>query len=159
MGRARKGWDKEIADAAEAEGKSAEQKLRDDAAADKAAADERDAKANAKIVRAEAIPAAIEAGAKADRAKALIGLADLSDVEVDDNGDVDAAALKLAITNALAEYPEFKAGASATGASGAEHDGGDAGVVSPEQFKVMGYKERTELYNKDPEAYARLSAA
>jgi len=70
--------------------------------------------ANQRLVQADAKVAALELGAKPDRVAALLRLADLSDVEVDDKGVVDTAAVKDALSAVLSEYPEFKAGESSS---------------------------------------------
>lgn len=81
--------------------------------------------ANARLIRAEAKEAALAAKANPDRVNALLKLADLSDITVGDDGEVDPKAVRKAIDAALKEYPEFKAGAGKGGASGGEHNGGD----------------------------------
>lgn len=44
------------------------------------------------------------------------------------------------------------------GVKGGNGSGGDPGAITKEAFAKMGYKERAELYGKNPEAYKALSA-
>jgi hypothetical protein len=70
--------------------------------------------ANQRLVQADAKVTALELGAKPDRVTAILRLADLSDIEVDDQGVVDAAAVKDAVNAVLADFPEFKASESSS---------------------------------------------
>lgn len=79
--------------------------------------------ANQRLVLADAKVAAVTAGAKSDRVAALLKLVDLSDIGVDDAGNVDAKAIEKAVKKGLDEYPEFKAVDGKTGKSSTEMNG------------------------------------
>lgn len=84
-----------------------------------------DAKAEARTARvlARAEILASQAGARHDRIEDVIGKADLSEIEVDDKGKVDSAAVTKAIETVLAKYPEWKAEKTGASRSGAEFNG------------------------------------
>lgn len=108
----------------EAQGKTAEEQAKQAAKDADDRAKSATEKANGRLVKADAKVAAVTAGVKGERVDAVLKLADLSDVEVSDDGDVDPKAVKKAIDAVLKEYPEFKAGGSGKGgASGGEHNG------------------------------------
>lgn len=71
----------------------------------KAAAREATAEAQAKIVKAEARGALKALGVKPERVGKLVGLLDLTEVDVDDDGEVEG--LDEAIDALKAEYPEL----------------------------------------------------
>lgn len=81
------------------------------------------AKANERIVTADAKVAATEAGVKADRLAAFLRITDLAGIEVDDDGNVDAKALKKAVDSTLKDFPEFKGTAAGPGRAGGRHNG------------------------------------
>jgi len=92
---------------------------------------ETEAKANAKLVLADAKVAAVEAGVKAERIATFMRLVDLGSVDVDNDGNPDAKAVKAAVAAALKDAPEFKADAGAKkGASGGDMNG-DGGKDRP----------------------------
>lgn len=51
-----------------------------------------------------------------------------------------------------------EAGAGFKGVKGGEGDKGNPSAITKEAFAKMGYKERADLYSKNPEAYKTLSA-
>lgn len=124
-------------------------------------------------VEANALVAATEAGLPADRIRAAVKLADLSvDEMIDDNGEVDAGAVRSAINDATKTYSFLKvaddapatdsddAPAPKVGGKTPKPDGDKAlDGVTAERFREMGYQERVQLYNRDPQLYERLSAA
>lgn len=87
------------------------------------AANEATARANARLIRADAKVAAVGAGVKADRVEAFLRVADLSDVKVNDDGEPDGKAIAKVVSSTLADFPEFKAPKGTGGASGGEHNG------------------------------------
>lgn len=126
IGQARKGWEKDLGDYAEAQGQTEAERLTAERDAARRQAEEAVATANQRLVAAEAQTVALDAGANPKRVAALLRLTDLGDVDVSDSGEVDAAALKAAVTKALAEYPEFKADAqhgAQQGSSGGDMNG------------------------------------
>lgn len=65
-------------------------------------------KANNALIKAEAKVAAMSLGVRADRVNHVIRLATLKDVTIDEDGAIDAAAVKAAIEQVLKEIPELK---------------------------------------------------
>lgn len=142
-----KKWEKAAAEKAEREKMDdAERAKAEKADAEKAAA-EKVSGANARLVKAEAKSAALAAGVKADRVDRFLRNVDLDDIEVDDDGKIDEAAVGKAVKQALDDVPEFKGGASngKGGASGGDF-GGDAkpAQLTHDQLKGMTPKEITE---------------
>lgn len=118
--KAKKAAEEEVKQAAErAKMDDAERAKAEKADAEKASA-ELVATANKRIVKTEAKVAALAAGVKPDRMSPFMRLVDLDDIEVDDEGEVDEAALKKAIEAALKDAPEFKGTPGKGGASGGE---------------------------------------
>lgn len=69
----------------------------------------------------------------------------------------DAEGIEAAIKKALDTNPRFKA-AQAAGQSGADFNGGTGeGQLTQEQFDAMNGTEKSELLNKNPTLYRRLS--
>lgn len=117
--------------------KDAEKRIKDEAAkasldevdrlklekeeATKAAADT-SVKAAARIVRAEAKLVAQAADVDPKRIDAFLRTVDLTDIEVDDDGEPDAKALAKVVNDGLKAIPEFKA-TKGTGRSGSTHNG------------------------------------
>jgi hypothetical protein len=136
IGQARKTWEKDATDKADREKLDETERLKAEKAdADKAAV-EAVAKANAKLVVADAKVAAMAAGVPADRITAFVKLADLSDVEVDDEGAVDAKALDRAVKKTLADNEFLKASTSSPrkGASGGDMNG-NGGTSKPKSLE------------------------
>lgn len=121
LGRAKKAWEKEQAEAAEKAKMTEAERLKAEKAEAEQAAQARTDAANARVIRAEAKAAALAAKVKPERAKAFLKILDLDDIEVDDDGEPDGDAIKAAVKATLELMPEFKG--TATGASGSEHGG------------------------------------
>lgn len=85
--------------------------------------------ANARLIRAEAMVQATGLNVKADRIDYLIRLADLTQVDVDEHGNADGAAIRLALEDVLKDVPELKS------TSGDEDDRPGFKVGSPGQQK------------------------
>lgn len=126
LGRAKAKWESELKDYSDAENQTETERLQSEKEAAERAAQERTDAANQRLVLADAKVAAVTAGAKSDRVTALLKLVDLSDIDVDDDGNVDAKAVEKAVKAGLDEYPEFKASASGGkgGNSGGTFNGG-----------------------------------
>lgn len=117
LARERANWEKEQKEAAETASLTEAEKLKQIADDAKKALDDAQKSTNERIVRTEAKIALIAAGANPARVDALIKLADLSAVTVDDKtGEPDAVLLKKAVDDTIQSFPEFKAGAGASGA-------------------------------------------
>lgn len=92
-------------------------------ASDKAAADAVK-EANARVLRAEAKMSVLAAGAKPERVEHIVRLLDLSDIEVGDDGSVDAKLLAGAVAVLQKELPELFGGSAAQAArSGGDFSG------------------------------------
>lgn len=94
-------------------------------------------RANQRTIRAEAKAQAAQMGVKADRLDYALRLADLSGVEVDDNGEPDVDAIKKAIGKVLEDLPELK-GDQAPGKSGSEFNGSGKPPSDDNLRKAMG---------------------
>jgi hypothetical protein len=126
IGQARKGWEKEINDAASLADESEQQRLAREAEEARTAGQQAIAQANTRLVQASATLLTGELGVKNERVGAVLRLTDLQEVEVKD-GVVDEKAVKAAIESVLKEYPEFKsAGTLTPGAAGGAPDNGGA---------------------------------
>lgn len=109
LGRAKTQWEKDAKTEAERAQMDETERLKVEKADADARADAATEKAKAIAVRAAAKVAALDAKAKPDRVDALLRLVDLTDVDVDDDGEPDTAALTKAVTKGLEDFPEFKA--------------------------------------------------
>ena len=85
-------------------------------AAERSAKDVTD-RANQRAINAEARVTASTLGIKAERIPYALRLADLSGVEVDENGEPDAAAVKSALQAVLKNVPELKGTSTVGGGS------------------------------------------
>lgn len=79
-------------------------------------------RANRRIIAAEAKVIASDLGVKPERISYLLKLADLSSIDVDDNGEPDSKAIREAIEAVLKDLPELK-GATSTPAAGTDFSG------------------------------------
>ncbi|MCU0273822.1 MAG: hypothetical protein MUE34_11380, partial [Acidimicrobiales bacterium] len=82
-------WEKELKAEAEKAKMDEATRLTAEKAEAEAKATEATTRANTRLVTAEAKLAAAAAGVPADRVAAFVKLADLSDIEVDDDGEID----------------------------------------------------------------------
>lgn len=120
--KATKAAEAEAAKAAERAKLDETERLKAEKADAETAAEARIAAANARLIAADAKAAALDAGVKPDRVGAFLRLVDTGAIAVSDDGEVDAKALKSAVTDALKVVPEFKASA-ATGQLGGDMNG------------------------------------
>ncbi|MCE5322135.1 DUF4355 domain-containing protein [bacterium] len=109
LGRERKSWES----AQEEERNKAQMTEAEKAKAEKEAAEKKakdtSTAANTRVIRAEAKVQALAAGIKADRLNYALRMLDLSDIDVDDNGEPDTGAIKTAVEALLKDVPELKA--------------------------------------------------
>lgn len=107
LARERKAWETQL----EEEKKKAAMSETERLQAEKAEAEKKSAevmtKANRALVTAEAKGVAAELGVKPERLAHAVRLAELAEVEVQD-GEVDTAAIKVAMKKVLEELPELK---------------------------------------------------
>jgi ribosomal protein L16 Arg81 hydroxylase len=92
-------------------------------------------KANRRLVRVEAKEQAIALGVRVDRSDYAVRLADLSKVEVDENGEVDESAVREALEQILNDFPELKVASSS-------EDGHGFKLGSPGQKQQPGLSEQ-----------------
>ncbi|MFF5001591.1 hypothetical protein ACFY3G_02075 [Streptomyces phaeochromogenes] len=71
----------------------------------------------------------------------------------------DAAAVAAAITAAVTANPRLSATPTGPARAGADFGGTGGGEVTPAQFAAMGYAERADLYQSDPDTYRRLAGS
>lgn len=122
LARERKAWQQQQAD----ERKKAEMSEAERLKAEKAEAEKRvtetQTAANARIIKTEARAALADAGVNHERRDYALRMLDLSGIDVDEQGDVDAKALRGAIDALLKDVPELRA-VSGGGAAGSEFRG------------------------------------
>jgi hypothetical protein len=117
-------------------------------------------KANQRSIRAEARVQALEAGTNPQYVAGLLKLSDLSDVEVDDDGEPDAKAVKKAIEASLKEYPMFKGGATVGGSGGnPANGGGNDPEKNPWADEHLNVTQQGVIYRADPQKAHRLAKA
>lgn len=105
--RERKKWEDAAAEEARKAQMSAEERLKAEKEdAEKRAAD-RVSMADQRLIKAEAKSAAGELGIRPDRVEAALKFADLSDIEVSEDGDPDALAVRAALQPVLQQFPEW----------------------------------------------------
>lgn len=98
-----------------------------------------------------------EAGISDKRIASVLRVTDIDKIELDDKGNVkDAKAVQDSIKEEWAEFITVRGTKGADVQHPPKNESGN-GAVTAEQFKKMGYNERLELYNKDPQAYNELS--
>lgn len=74
-----------------------------------------------------------------------------------DPADLDG--IKAAVTAAVQANPKLAAEQQGPTRGGVEFSGAPSGGVSPEQFAAMGYAERAQLFQSDPDTYRRLAGS
>lgn len=103
-------------------------------------------KANQRIINAEAKAIAASAGVKADKLPYLNKLVDLSNVEIDENGNPDTSTIKAAIDGVLKDFPEL-VGTQGTSRAGADFSGQNMNP-NPEDLPMEQYAEWVRTRNK-----------
>ena len=135
-------------------------------------------KAAPRVAQALAQVAAITNGGRADRAAAIVRVADLDGVAKFDGDDwtVDEGKVAEAIGKVLDEYPEWKVDTTDAGkgdeagkgeggkpkpptASGGDLNGNKGDATTLDEFARLNMGERQKLANEDPETYRRLADA
>lgn len=156
LARARKQWESEQEEARKKEQMSAEERLKAEKEEAERRAQEVQAAANQRLINAEARVQAVTLGIKPERIAYALKLADLSGVEVDGQGNPDAAAIKAALEAVLNDLPELK-GTQAPGKSGSEFTGGGGGIDrnpwSKEHFNLT---EQGRILRENPQLAERL---
>ena len=108
--------------------------------ADKKASDATSA-ANQRAIRSEAKLYALSAGVKAERIDTALRLADLTAVTVGDDGEPNAAAIKIAIDKVLADVPELKGEAGGKGGTDLSGSNPNDKPLTDELIAEMGAEE------------------
>lgn len=121
----RKKAEKEAADRAQM---TADQKAEADREAREKAAQAKEAKANERIVNLEIKDVARELGVSQKKIERFLKIVDRDELEVDENGDVDRAAVELAVKAVLADMPEFKGSDQQRGPDADFNKGGGVGA-------------------------------
>ena len=106
--------------------KSEAEKAREEADRAKSESATAIAQANQRLINAEARVIATELGIKTERIPMALKLADLSEIEVGDDGEPNSKAIKAALESVLKELPELKS-SDAASKSGAEFNGNGTG--------------------------------
>lgn len=169
--------DRELEQAREDAGKSDTQRIEAERDRYKTQAEQAAQKAAPKVAQALAQVAAIAAGGRADRAAAIVRVADLDGVAKFDGDDftIDESRLTEAIGKVLTEYPEWKGEAPKpddegkgdegdgkpkhSDSSGGDLNGGRSGELTLDTFKGMTMTERGKLASEKPDEYRRLADA
>jgi len=121
--RERKKWEQQLEEERRKAAMTEAERLKAEKEEAERRAKEAEAVANQRLIQAEAKVVALELGIKPERVAYAIRLANLSDVEVDENGQVDTKALKAALEQVIKDIPELK-GTSTPAKSGADFQGG-----------------------------------
>lgn len=158
--RERKKWEQQLEEERKKAAMTEAERLKAEKEEAERRAQEAQASANQRLLQAEAKVVALELGVKADRIPYVLRLADLSDVEVGDDGNIDAKALRDAVEAVLRDLPELKAVAQPPGPSGGDFNGGgsaaDKNPWSKEHFNLT---EQGRILREDPERAKQLMAA
>ena len=125
--RARKQWEKEQEEKAAKDKMTAEERLKAEKEEAERKAVEREKAANSRAIKAEAKSLAASLGVKPERIDYAVRLADLSGVDVDDDGEPDTREIKLALEAVLKDLPELKGDGKVTVGS-PSNPGGGSGV-------------------------------
>ena len=126
------------------------------AAAD--AAQKRVDEANNRVKVAEAKAVAAGLGIKAERIPYAVKLADLSDVDVSDDGEPDTDAIKTAMEQVTKDIPELVSNGKAANIGGTRPKTDEfEGLAKP--YNEMTIEEQTELFQRDPNLWERARAA
>lgn len=156
LARERKAWEQQIEEERKKQQMSVEERLKAEKEEAEKRAQAAQEAANQRLIHAEARVQAVTLGIKPERITYALKLADLSGVEVDEQGNPDAAAIKAALETVLKDLPELK-GTVAPGKSGSEFQGGGGGVDrnpwSKEHFNLT---EQGRIMRENPQLAAQL---
>jgi hypothetical protein len=138
LARERKQWEQQLEEQRKKEQMSAEERLKAEKEEAEKKAQQIQQTANQRLIQAEAKVIAAELGVKPNRINYLLKLADLSGVEVGEDGGIDSNAIKDALNTVLADFPELK-GAGGGSVGGAGNPGG--GNNNPTDFRKASQEE------------------
>lgn len=125
LARERKQWEAKLEDEKKKASLEETERLKLEKDQAEQAAQETTETAKQALVRSKAEVVAVQVGANPERVAQVVKLADLADIDVDDDFTVDAKAVKKAIEQVLSDVPELKASktASRSGTDGHEFNG------------------------------------
>lgn len=123
IARERKDWDAKVEEEKRKAAMTEAERLKAEKDEAEKAASERVSAANKRVIRAEASVQAAQLGIKPERIKHALKLADLSAIEVGDDGEPDGKAIKSALEAVLKEMPELKGASDAASRSGGTFNG------------------------------------
>ncbi len=115
--------------------------------------------AGQRIIKAEAKIKAAAAGVKSERVGAFVKLLDLSDIDVGDDGEPDADALKAEVEKVLGDFPEFKGDGRGGGSSGGDFGNkGTQHIFTRQEIKEMAKKQPEEFRKNEAEIDRQMQA-
>lgn len=155
LARARKQWESEAEEARKKEQMTEAEKLKAEKEEAERKAQEAQTAANQRLINAEARVQAVTLGIKPERIAYALKLADLSGVEVDEQGNPDAAAIKSALEAVLNDLPELK-GTQGPSRSGSEFNGGNTTDQNPWSKEHFNLTEQGRIMRENPQLAARL---
>lgn len=155
LARERKQWEQQLEEERKKAKMDEAERLRVEKEDAEKRAQEAHAAANQRIIAAEAKVQAVALGVKPERVAYALKLADLSEVEVGDNGDPDTAAIKTAIEAVLNDLPELR-GSVAPPKSGSEFQGGQGTDKNPWSKEHFNLTEQGRIMKENPELAVRL---
>lgn len=155
--RERKKWEQQLEEERRKAAMTEAERLKAEKEEAERRAQEAQQQAAQRLIQAEAKVVAVEAGVKPDRIPYVLRLADLSSVDVDENGQVDATALRAAIEAVLRDVPELKGATTAPGKSGADFTGGTGTIDrNPWSKEHWNLTEQGRIFRENPELARRL---
>lgn len=155
LARERKAWEQQIEEERRKAAMTEAERLKAEKEEAERRAKEAQAAAHRRIVQAEAKAQALALGVRPERLEYALRLADLSEVEVGDDGEPDAAAIKAALEKVLNDLPELR-GATAPAKSGSEFQGGGTVDRNPWSKEHFNLTEQGRLMRENPQLAARL---
>lgn len=155
LSRERKQWEQQIEDERKKAQMTTEERLKAEKEEAERKAQDAQTAANQRIIAAEAKVLAVSLGVKPERVAYALKLADLSAVEVDENGDPDADAIKAAIEAVINDLPELK-GTQGPSRSGSEFNGGNKTDKNPWSKEHFNLTEQGRIARENPQLAAQL---
>jgi len=153
--RERKKWEQQIEEERRKAAMTEAERLKAEKEEAERKAQEAQAAAHRRIIQAEAKAQALALGVRPERLEYALRLADLSEVEVGDDGEPDAAAIKAALEKVLNDLPELR-GATAPAKSGSEFQGGNTADRNPWSKEHFNLTEQGRISRENPQLAARL---
>jgi len=153
----RKAWEEEVAEAKKKAEMSEAERLKADKETAEQAVKDAHSKAGQRVIHAEARVAAIIAGIKPERLSYALRMADLSKIEVNDDGEPDATAIKSAIDQVVKDIPELAGSGNGAGRGGGDFTKPPAGGEAL-TAELIGKMPAEELKRRMPEVEAFYTA-